>query len=259
MSLVLQNYQVSIGGRQIIEPMALTAEPGEVLAVLGPNGAGKSTFMKGLCGLRPAQGQVSLDGVDLLHAAPFERSQMVGYVAQDLAHLSVQMTVFELLLLAQSGGRHSWRVVKDHFTRAEETLETLGLSRFASLRPATLSGGERQMIALALALVRRPRLLLLDEPTSALDLANQLQMLDVVEAYTRDFNITTLVILHDMNLATRYAKRALVLSNGKALPVGPCRDVLTPEMIAEIYRVHCQVVDIDNGSFTAIYPVSLRR
>lgn len=255
MSLVLQNYQVCIGDRPVVKPMALTVQPGELLAVLGPNGAGKSTFMKGLCGLRPAQGQAILGEVDLLRATPFQRSTMVGYVAQDLAHLSVQMSVFELLLLAQRGGRHAWRMAKDNLIRAEETLEILGLSRFANLRPATLSGGERQMIALALALVRRPKLLLLDEPTSALDLANQLQMLDVVARYTRDFNIVTLVILHDMNLATRYASQALVLNQGRALPVGPCRDVLTPTMIAEIYGVQCKVVEIDDGRFTAIYPL----
>lgn len=259
MTLALQNYQVSIGARQIVQPMALTVQPGELLAVLGPNGAGKSTFMKGLCGLRPAQGQAVIGDVDLLRATPFQRSTMVGYVAQDLAHLSVQMTVFELMLLAQSGGRHSWRVANENFARAEETLDILGLARFANARPITLSGGERQMIALALALVRRPKLLLLDEPTSALDLANQLQMLDVVAAYTRDFNIVTLVILHDMNLATRYASKALVLDQGRALPVGPCRDVLTPAMIAEIYGVNCKVVEVDDGRFTAIYPLSLRR
>jgi iron complex transport system ATP-binding protein len=258
-TLALQNYQVSIGARQIVQPMALTVQPGELLAVLGPNGAGKSTFMKGLCGLRPAQGLAMIGGVDLLRATPFQRSTMVGYVAQDLAHLSVLMTVFELMLLAQSGGRHSWRVANENFVRAEETLKILGLARFANARPITLSGGERQMIALALALVRRPKLLLLDEPTSALDLANQLQMLDVVAAYTRDFNIVTLVILHDMNLATRYANKALVLDRGRALPVGPCRDVLTPAMIAEIYGVHCKVVEVDEGRFTAIYPLSLRR
>ncbi|THF52444.1 ABC transporter ATP-binding protein [Allorhizobium terrae] len=258
MSLTLQDYQVAIGGRQIIKPMALTVHPGEVLAVLGPNGAGKSTFMKGLCGLRPAQGQAMIDDVDLLHAAPFARAQLVGYVAQDLAHLSVQMSVFELMLLAQSGGRHTWKVAKDNFTKAEETLGILGLTRFANLKPSTLSGGERQMIALALALVRRPKLLLLDEPTSALDLANQLHMLDVVQAYTRQYNIITLVILHDMNLATRYASKALVLDRGKALPVGPCREVLTPDMIAEIYGVYCQVIDVDDGRFSAIYPLRRR-
>lgn len=255
MSLLLNNYQVSIGNRQIIKPMALAVQPGDVLAVLGPNGAGKSTFMKGLCGLRPSTGQAMIGDVDLLRATPLQRSSMVGYVAQDLAHLDVQMTVFELMLLAQSGGRHGWRVAQENFSRAEETLEILRLARFAHTRPATLSGGERQMIALALALVRRPKLLLLDEPTSALDLANQLQMLDVVAAYTRDFNIVTLVILHDMNLATRYASHALVLDQGRALPVGPCREVLTPKMIAEIYGVQCKVVEIEDGRFTAIYPL----
>lgn len=257
MTLKLQGYGVSIGRRPIIRDIAIEAQPGEVLAVLGPNGAGKSTFMKGLCALRPASGAATIDGTDLLSAKPATRSQLVGYVAQDVSHLNVQLSVFELLLLAQNGGRHSWRATPESFRMAEETLDMLGLSSFAQNQPAWLSGGERQMISLALALVRKPKLLLLDEPTSALDLANQLQMLDAVLAYTKERQIVTLAILHDMNLATRYASSTLVLKGGVTHAAGRTKDVLTSAMIADVYGVDCRMVDVEDGRFTAIYPLSV--
>ncbi|WP_062207342.1 ABC transporter ATP-binding protein [Aureimonas sp. AU12] len=257
MSLVLEGYGVAIGRREIVRDVSVSAAPGEILAVLGPNGAGKSTFMKGLCGLRPATGRLHLGGIDLARASLAQRARLVGYVAQDVTHLNVQLSVFELMLLAQNGGRRSWRTQAHSLAQAEEILETLKLTRFARARPATLSGGERQMIALALALVRRPRLLLLDEPTSALDLANQLQMLAAVADYTRRHEVVTLTILHDLNLATRYAASTLLLAGGRVQGAGATRSVLTPETLRAVYGVDCHLIDIPDTGFTAIYPLSV--
>jgi iron complex transport system ATP-binding protein len=131
------------------------------------------------------------------------------------------------------------------------------LQRFAEKQPGQLSGGERQMISLALALVRSPQLLLLDEPTSALDLANQLQILDAVSEYTRKHNIVALAIFHDMNLASRYADDTLMLDQGIVHCCGPTRDTLTPDNLAQVYGVDCRALSVDAGAFTAIYPVSV--
>ncbi|MFK3779058.1 ABC transporter ATP-binding protein [Agrobacterium sp. NPDC089420] len=255
--LELSAYDVAIGGKNVVRNIGLRLEGGIVTAVLGPNGAGKSTFMKGLCGLRKARGQALLDGADLLTMPPSARANLVGYVAQDTSHLSVRLSVFELLMLAQNGGRHSWRATPQSGRRAENILAVLGLERFTHATPAGLSGGERQMIALALALVRQPKLLLLDEPTSALDLANQLHMLDVVQKYTREHGIVTITILHDLNLATRYADLALLLDQGEEISKGPTREILTVEQLARLYRVECRMVDVDNGAYSAIYPLAV--
>ena len=259
MSLTIKDYSVAIGGQAIITDASLSAEAGEIIAILGPNGAGKSTFVKGLCGLRKARGTANLGGLDLVSASSAERAKKVGYVAQDLAHLDLQMTVFELMVLAQNGGRHSWKAQADSFRRAEELLARLGLMRFARMEPSRLSGGERQMVGLALALVRKPDLLLLDEPTSALDLANQLHMLDVVQTITREEAIVTLAILHDLNLATRYAAKTVILRHGAIMHHGRTEDVITPEVIAEIYGVDCHLVELEDAGFRAIYPLAVRR
>jgi len=257
MSLQVEDFDVSIGSRRVVGGVSFQARPGRVLAILGPNGAGKSTLLKGFCGLRQGAGRVRLDGADLLALPAAERARRVGYVAQDLGQLDVMLDVFELMLLAQSGGRRSWRAPPEAIERAEETLRSLGLERFARRRPGQLSGGERQMIALALALVRRPRLLLLDEPTSALDLANQLQILDAVAEHTRRHAVVTLAVLHDLNLATRYGDEILMLKDGRLAEIGPVSAVVQPATIAAIYGVDCCILRVPNTDYNAIYPLSL--
>ncbi|WP_268800425.1 ABC transporter ATP-binding protein [Pseudomonas huanghezhanensis] len=257
MSFSTANYRVTLGGKQILKGLDITASAGRTLALLGANGAGKSTFMKGLCGLAPAHGSAIINGTELLGASAVKRAQLIGYVAQDLAHLDVRLSTYELLLLAQQGTARGWKTGKDAQRKAAEMLELLGLERFAESQPGQLSGGERQMISLALALVRSPQLLLLDEPTSALDLANQLQILDAVSTYTRAQNIVTLAIFHDMNLASRYADDTLMLHQGHVHCSGSTRSTLTPENLAHVYGVDCRALSVDDGAFTAIYPVSV--
>ncbi|MFA1013396.1 MULTISPECIES: ABC transporter ATP-binding protein [Pseudomonas syringae group] len=257
MSFSTTDYRVTLRGKPILKGLNVHVAAGHTLALLGANGAGKSTFMKGLCGLVPALGFASINGTALLGMSPATRARMIGYVAQDLAHLDVRLSTYELLLLAQQGSARSWKTSAEARYKAAELLEQLGLQRFAESQPGRLSGGERQMISLALALVRSPQLLLLDEPTSALDLANQLQILDAVSDYTRTHNIVTLAIFHDMNLASRYADDTLMLDQGIVHCCGPTRTTLTPDNLAQVYGVDCRALSVDAGAFTAIYPVSV--
>ena len=257
MSFSTTNYRVTLRGKPILKGLNVHVSAGHTMALLGANGAGKSTFMKGLCGLVPALGRAAINGTALLGMPPAGRSSLIGYVAQDLAHLDVRLSTYELLLLAQQGRARSWKTSSEARNKAAELLELLGLQRFAESQPGRLSGGERQMISLALALVRSPQLLLLDEPTSALDLANQLQILDAVSAYTRKHNIVTLAIFHDMNLASRYADDTLMLDQGIVHCCGPTRTTLTPKNLAQVYGVDCRALSVDSDAFTAIYPVSV--
>ncbi|WP_448090691.1 ABC transporter ATP-binding protein [Pseudomonas azerbaijanoccidentalis] len=257
MSFSITDYRVTLRGKPILKGLDVHVSSGRTLALLGANGAGKSTFMKGLCGLVPAHGLASINGTALLGTSPATRARLIGYVAQDLAHLDVRLSTYELLLLAQQGSARSWKTSAQARYKAAELLELLGLQRFAESQAGQLSGGERQMISLALALVRSPQLLLLDEPTSALDLANQLQILDAVSAYTRKQNMVTLAIFHDMNLASRYADDTLMLDQGIVHCIGPTRTTLNPENLAQVYGVDCRALNVDAGAFTAIYPISV--
>lgn len=258
--LQIRNVNVSIGRKRIVHDVSFDAAPGECLAVLGRNGAGKTTLIRALAGLLKAQGDIVLDGQTLDKMPPYARSALIGYVAQSLAHGDVQMSVFELLLLVQNGqtagtiGHHSLATPASHLARAERVLQALKLESLAESKPGNLSGGQRQMVALALALVREPRLLLLDEPTSALDLNNQLHLLEYVRDYTRTHGIVTLMILHDLNQVSRYADKVLLLDQGATAAFGTTAQTLTADRLRETYRVECHIVAMPDNQ-RAIYPL----
>jgi iron complex transport system ATP-binding protein len=242
--LELHDMSVTLGGRQIVSGVTLRAEAGQSVALLGRNGAGKSTLIRALAGLLAYGGHARLESSELSRLPPRERGRHLGYVAQELAMPGARLTVFELLLLGQNSHRLGWSPTAPSYRRAEEILAMLGIAELAPQMPMHLSGGQRQLVALALALVNRPRLLLLDEPTSALDLANQFHLLDTVERHTREQGIVTVMVLHDLNLASRYTDRSVILHGGRVQALGPTAEVLTRERLADTYGVHCQIVPV---------------
>jgi iron complex transport system ATP-binding protein len=255
MTLHVEGLCVRIGRREVVSDLGFTAAPGECVAVLGRNGAGKSTLIRGLAGLLPTRGVVRLDGRDLTAQPTAERSRQIGYVAQEGSQVAAQLTVLEFLVLAQNGHRIGWRPAPESLARAEMVLRLLRLEGMANRMPAQMSGGQRQMVSLALALVRQPRLLLLDEPTSALDLANQLSLLELVSDHTKRHGIVTVMVLHDLNMATRYADSVLMLDNGHLAHAGATEDALTHARLVQVYGVDCQILPIPGGH-TAIYPLA---
>ncbi|MFC0384922.1 ABC transporter ATP-binding protein [Muricoccus vinaceus] len=255
MSLSLEDLGVRIGRHRAVRGVSCAVAAGECLAVLGRNGAGKTSLVRGVAGLLPVTGAIRLDGQDLTALGPAERSRRIGYVAQGVAQLSAQLTVFDLLLLAQNGGQFAWAAPRESLHRAEAMLDLLGLQPLARRTPAEMSGGQRQMVALALALVRRPAVLLLDEPTSALDLANQLHLLELVRTHTRRAGMATVMVLHDLNLASRYADSVLMLEDGAPVHAGPAAEVLTEERLARVYGVDCRILAMEGGH-RAIYPLA---
>ena len=254
MTLTVNRLSVRIGRTKIVEDVSFRAEAGQCLAVLGRNGAGKTTLVRGLAGILPASGEIKLDGGDISTLPAAERNRRIGYVAQGFMQLSAQLTTYDLMLLAINGGRLGWSIPADHLGRVDEALAMLGLESLANRRPGEMSGGQRQMVALAIALIRRPRLLLLDEPTSALDLANQLHLLETVRDYTRREGISTLIVLHDLNMATRYTDDVLLMSSGKLVAAGPTVETLHRERLQQVYGVDCAIQGVEGGHIV-IYPL----
>ncbi|MGI4760737.1 MAG: ATP-binding cassette domain-containing protein [Janthinobacterium lividum] len=196
----------------------LTLAPGELLAISGPSGAGKTTLLRLLAGLdRPDGGFIQAAGQSWYSR---ERRQWLppqqrplGFVFQDYA-LFPNMTVRENLTFAASGQAGASQIITD-------LLESLELTELAARRPAVLSGGQQQRVALARALARRPRLLLLDEPLAALDLPTRLRLQQVLAAVHRQFELTTILISHDLAEINRLADRVLELDLGQVRRVGP--------------------------------------
>jgi iron complex transport system ATP-binding protein len=255
MTLTAENLTVRIGKTPVVHDVSFRADAGKCIAVLGRNGAGKTTLVRGLAGILPASGAIRLDGDAIGSLRAAERNRRIGYVAQGFMQLSAQLSTYDLMLLAINGGRLGWGVPESHLHQVDAALAMLGLENLANRRPGEMSGGQRQMVALAIALVRRPRLLLLDEPTSALDLANQLHLLETVRAYTRREGITTLIVLHDLNMATRYTDEALLMTAGRVVASGATVDTLHRQQLQSVYGVDCSIHDVENGH-TAIYPLA---
>lgn len=237
--LRVQGLRMRYGAQTVLQGLSLPLlSPGQVHALIGPNAAGKSTLLRGLAGLQAAQGQVWLDGEDISDWAPARRAQRLVYLPQSLP-TRTGLAVFEAVLSAAMAGRRGRSA--DALTQVESVLQRLDLIGLASRPLVSLSGGQRQLVGLAQALVRRPRVLLLDEPTSALDLYHQHLVLERVRQEARDQNMAVLTVLHDLPLALARADQVLVLDQGRLLAAGPPPQVIDPALLARVYRVDAVV------------------
>jgi iron complex transport system ATP-binding protein len=223
-TLRLGQIRAGYRGRDVLGGIDLELAPGAVTALIGPNGSGKSTLLKAAAGLLPARGTVE--------RAP---DAVIGYLPQDVGARAV-LTVLETALLGRVGTL-GLRVAPSDLAAAAATLDLLGLAGLADRHLDELSGGQRQLAFIAQVLARRPSILLLDEPTSTLDLRNQVEVLEKVRALTATHRLATLVVLHDLNAAARFADRLVLLAHGLVRCAGAPETVLRPDLLAEVYGV----------------------
>ncbi|MDT0435524.1 ABC transporter ATP-binding protein [Streptomyces sp. NPDC005840] len=227
-----------VDGRLIVDGVTLGVDPGETLGLLGPNGSGKSTLLRMLSGvLAPSAGVVTLDGRPLPEVGRRATARRVASVEQH-AHTLTELTVRDVVALGRIPHRRAWTPASEADLRAVDgALDRTGLTGLADRSWHTLSGGERQRAQIARALAQEPRELLLDEPTNHLDIQHQLDLLDLVAGLP----VTTIVALHDLNLAAMYCDRLLILRAGRVTAEGTPGDVLTPALIADVYGVRAEV------------------
>jgi iron complex transport system ATP-binding protein len=242
--LEAREISVNYGTREAVKGVSLRVLPREITAVVGPNGAGKSTFMRALNGaLKPARGEVLLDERPLLSYARRVVGRRIAVVAQE-AELRFPVTVMEFVL----GGRYAWSSTgtwgwetQRDVEAARVALRETKLEEYGARLMNELSGGERQRAVLARALATEAAILLLDEPTANLDLAHQAAVLALVRARCDGRGTASVVVTHDLNLAAEFADNILLLKGGRALAYGPPRDVLTPELLREVFEIRVLV------------------
>ncbi|MEU0173553.1 ABC transporter ATP-binding protein [Streptomyces massasporeus] len=225
-------------GRLILDGVALAPETGSTVGVLGPNGSGKSTLLRLLAGLfTPTSGMVTLDGTPLGDLPRRTVARRLAVVEQQ-SDTQVALTVEDVVRLGRVPHRRAWTPASADDERAvRAALERTGLDGRARQLWHTLSGGERQRVQIARALAQEPRELLLDEPTNHLDIHHQLDLLTLITGLP----VTTVVALHDLNLAAMYCDRVVVLSAGRVVAAGTPGDVLTAELVADVYGVRAAV------------------
>lgn len=241
--LEARDITASYGQHAVLSSLSLKIREGEVTALVGPNGSGKSTLLKTLARLlRPQSGSVWLDG------QPIDRLSTAA-VARRLAILPqthtapIGITVRELVEQGRYPHSGPLRMLRrqDH-EAIDFALEATGMKSLAGRLLSQLSGGERQRAWIALTLAQSTPILLLDEPTTFLDIGHQLEILELVAGFNRSCGMTLVLVLHDLNHAARYANRMVVLKGGTIMADGKPADVLTPAMLADVFRVQADVV-----------------
>lgn len=240
MALSVQDLHFGYGSSPVLQGLSTGELPrGSLAALVGPNGSGKSTLFRCAAGLlRAKAGRVSLDGADLSTLSTRERSRKIFYLSQD-TEARVALSVFDIILLARKSLHRGFALAAspEDVRAVEAVIEELGLAAFASRDIGTLSGGQRQLAAIGQALVREPDALLLDEPTSALDVRRQLDVMATIRDVTRQRGIVTMVAIHDLSLAARFADHILVMNQGRIAQAGKPDKVLAHPAVSETYAV----------------------
>lgn len=240
MRIEIEDLHVAYAGRTVVAGAHLVAAEGEITGLVGPNGSGKSTLLRTVYRhLRPSAGRVLLDGTDLRELTPVKSARHVAALPQERGS-DFELTVQEVVAMGRTpykrafAGEHA--TDRDIVTKA---LADVGMGTAAGRRFTALSGGERQRVLLARAFAQNPDVLVLDEPTNHLDIRHQVDLLALLRSQRR----TTLVSLHDLNAAASVCDRLHVLHDGAVVASGRPRDVLTPELMAEVFGVRAAVVD----------------
>ncbi len=243
-------------GRRVIEDLDLEITPGRITMIIGANACGKSTLLGVLARLRaPLAGSVLLDGVDVAGLSRGRFARTVGLLPQ---HPTAPdgLSVAELV----ARGRHPHRALFRRWSPADsrivdDAMARTGVSELADRPVGDLSGGQRQRVWIAMALAQDPQILLLDEPTTFLDLSHQLEVLDLLRELNRTRGTTIVVVLHELNLAARYADELIVMSHGRIVGHGTPGEVLTPEIVSQAFSLDALIIPDPLTATPLVVPV----
>jgi iron complex transport system ATP-binding protein len=241
--LKVKELSAGYGQTEVLKNISADFYPGEITAVLGPNGSGKTTLFRTLVRLiKPRQGQILLYGQNLEKLSSKLLAQEVAYLPQ-LMEIAGNTTVFEAILL----GRKPyllWDTSARDLAVVEKVIRWLRLEEFAFKTVSELSGGEKQKVLLARALAQEPRVLLLDEPTNNLDPKNQLEILKLVRDLTWKEKLITVMSVHDLSLALRFAQRFILMKEGKVYYQGQ-KEIISRETLQDIFEAGLEVINYE--------------
>ena len=244
MSLTVSSLHFSYGSSEVLKGIDAEFMPG-INGILGPNGAGKSTLAKCMAGvIKPACGTVRFAGV--------EGKPSMSYLSQDAPPIR-NLSVLEYMLLGRAD-ELGLKVTGEDIDIAYRPLEKLGIDELAEKDMGSLSGGQRQMVAIAQCLVSEPGFIILDEPTNNLDLRRELDIFQIMRAECDDRGITCVMILHDLNFASRFSDRIVVMNQGEVHSSGTPAETVTEDMLRAVYGVEAEV-SVNSKGIPNIEPI----
>ncbi|GML86510.1 ABC transporter ATP-binding protein [Campylobacter jejuni] len=236
--LKLENFSVHRKDLCVVNQINLSLQRGKIYAILGANGAGKSSLLGAIFGEFVSSGQLKFDDKDL-------SKKLIGYMPQD-NYIEASLTALEVVLLGL-GNQLGMYLSDMQIKKAAKIMEELSILHLAQSDISTLSGGQRQMVNFASVLLKEPQILLLDEPVSALDLHHQCVLLENVKKHTKEQNLLTLVILHDLSLASQFADELIILHEAKIKAKDKPENVLNKDLIKEVYRIDADIFYCERG------------
>jgi iron complex transport system ATP-binding protein len=247
-----------VGGRELLSAVSVKFEPGRLHLVIGPNGAGKSTLVKVLARLlRPHEGQVLYAGADVQRASEIELARRRAVLSQAV-EVAFPLTVREVVMMGRHPHFGSRPGAADEKV-VDELMEFFDVTEFDGRDYQTLSGGERQRVNFArvLAQLWRPgpacRYLFLDEPLTFLDIRHQIEFMKKVRAFAGAADVVTVGVVHDLNLAARFADQIVLLHEGRVTAAGAPAEVLTRERIREVFGVEPTFVPAGHSGLHLIF------
>ncbi|CEO22322.1 ABC transporter ATP-binding protein [Paraclostridium sordellii] len=251
-----KNLKVGYEEKIIIENLSLNIKKGEVVSIIGPNGCGKSTLLKSLSRMiKPVSGDIYIQSENIKSLKSKAISQKVCLLSQH-NDAPGDLTVEELVYF----GRIPHKKWYESKSKSDEELvnwaiENTGLTRYKNTPISSLSGGERQRAYIAQALCQKPDVLLLDEPTTYLDISYQLELMELVREINERLNITIVMVLHELNQASKYSDRLIIMKSGEIVSDGCPKEIINKEIIKKVYNIDC---DIDNDPISnkpRIHPI----
>lgn len=245
-----KNISFAYNDRKILRDVNLSVSDGEFAGIIGPNGSGKSTLLKCMCRIfEPAEGTVYVGGKPLKQMSFKESARKVSVVSQH-NYYNFDFSVRDVVLMGRSP--HKKAMERDNaqdYRIVTDALKKVGMESMQARIFSTLSGGEQQRVILARALAQKTECLLLDEPTNHLDIKYQLELMDIVKHLGK----TVIAAIHDLNIAAMYCDVIHVLKDGNIIDSGTPSEILTPELIKQVYDVDAEVFQDIKGITRIIY------
>jgi iron complex transport system ATP-binding protein len=233
----MEKIQCGYGPRIVLDGIDLKVKKGEFVGIIGPNGSGKTTVLRAITRLvKPMRGKIYLNDKDIYTLNHKEVAQEIAVVSQNLPVIT--MTVKEFVLLGRVPYYKNLQFFESEHDLivADRAMTMTDIKRLKNHYMSEMSGGEVQLAFIARAIAQEPSLLLLDEPTAHLDITHQVSILDLIKRLNRQYDLTVIIVLHDLNLASEYCDRLVLMDSGRIQKAGTPEEVLTYNNIEEVYH-----------------------